>query len=78
MLQSSGQQGQDSQPSGSCLTNLRLTPRCERAVRASHAIGARRRSGAREGVSGSPRGEAPRIETGPTVTGARDATESIE
>ena len=27
----------------------------------SHAIGARRRSGARERVSGSPRGEAPRI-----------------
>jgi hypothetical protein len=27
----------------------------------SHANGARRRSGARESVSGSPRGEAPRI-----------------
>src|SRR6476659_7988124 len=34
---------------------------CERAPRASHANGARRRSGARESVSGSPRGEAPRI-----------------
>jgi hypothetical protein len=34
---------------------------CERAWRASHAIGARRRSGARERVSGSPRGEAPRM-----------------
>src|SRR5262252_10451435 len=33
----------------------------ERAPRASHANGARRRSGARESVSGSPRGEAPRI-----------------
>src|SRR4051812_21049815 len=32
----------------------------ERVPRASHAIGARRRSGARERVSGSPRGEAPR------------------
>src|SRR6476659_9108 len=32
----------------------------ERGPRASHAIGARRRSGARERVSGSPRGEAPR------------------
>ena len=32
----------------------------ERARRASHANGARRRSGARESVSGSPRGEAPR------------------
>jgi tRNA 2-thiocytidine biosynthesis protein TtcA len=30
---------------------------------ASHANGARRRSGARESVSGSPRGEAPRIKT---------------
>ena len=36
-------------------------PRSERALRASHAIGAGRRSGARERVSGSPRGEAPRI-----------------
>src|SRR5437867_4721690 len=33
----------------------------ERASRASHANGARRRSGARESVSGSPRGEAPRM-----------------
>ncbi len=33
----------------------------ERAWRASHANGARRRSGARERVWGSPRGEAPRI-----------------
>jgi ABC-2 type transport system permease protein len=33
----------------------------ERAQRVSHAHGARRRSGARERVSGSPRGEAPRI-----------------
>ena len=32
----------------------------ERAQRASHANGARRRSGARESVWGSPRGEAPR------------------
>src|SRR6476659_2145334 len=32
----------------------------ERAARASHAIGARRRNGARERVSGSPRGNAPR------------------
>ena len=32
------------------LYNLTLTPRCERAVRASHAIGARRRSGERERV----------------------------
>ena len=37
-------------PIRSCLINLTLTPRCERAVRASHAIGARRRSGARERV----------------------------
>jgi MFS family permease len=32
----------------------------ERAQRVSHANGARRRSGARESVSGSPRGDAPR------------------
>jgi hypothetical protein len=32
----------------------------ERKQRVSHANGARRRSGARESVSGSPRGEAPR------------------
>ena len=32
------------------LINLMLVPRCERAVRASHAPGARRRSGARERV----------------------------
>src|SRR6266540_4940710 len=37
----------------------------ERAWRVSHAIGARRRSGARERVSGSPRGEAPRIRLEP-------------
>src|SRR3954471_14588444 len=40
------------------------TPRtssCERAQRMSHGNGARRRSGARESVSGSPRGEAPRL-----------------
>src|SRR3954471_4138093 len=40
------------------------TPRtssCERAQRVSHENGARRRSGARESVSGSPRGEAPRM-----------------
>jgi UDP-N-acetylmuramate-alanine ligase len=35
--------------------------RSERAERVSHATGARRRSGARERVWGSPRGEAPRI-----------------
>jgi hypothetical protein len=34
---------------------------CERASRASHANGASRRSGERESVWGSPRGEAPRI-----------------
>jgi len=34
---------------------------CERASRASHANGASRRSGERESVSGSPRGEAPRM-----------------
>ena len=34
----------------SCLINLSLVPRCERASRASHASGARRRSGARERV----------------------------
>ena len=34
----------------SCLINLTLVPRCERASRASHASGARRRSGARERV----------------------------
>src|SRR3954471_15905640 len=33
----------------------------ERASRASHATGASRRSGERESVQGSPRGEAPRI-----------------
>jgi peptidoglycan/xylan/chitin deacetylase (PgdA/CDA1 family) len=43
------------------LTNPTLAPRCEQAWRASHAIGARRRSGARERVAGSPRGEAPRM-----------------
>src|SRR6185436_6831321 len=43
------------------LINLPLDPRSERAARASHANGARRRSGARESVSGSPRGEAPRM-----------------
>ena len=37
---------------------LRL--RRERAPQASHAKGARRRSGARKSVSGSPRGDAPR------------------
>src|SRR4051794_13880678 len=42
------------------LINHRSLPR-ERAQRASHAIGARRRSGARERVSGSPRDEAPRM-----------------
>src|SRR5215216_6263569 len=35
--------------------------RRERAPRASHANGASRRSGERESVSGSPRGEAPRL-----------------
>ena len=40
--------------------NLLRVARSERALRASHAIGARRRSGARERVLGSPRGEAPR------------------
>jgi len=34
---------------------------CERASRASHATGASRRSGERESVWGSPRGEAPRM-----------------
>jgi hypothetical protein len=36
--------------SASCLINLTLVTKCERAVRASHATGARRRSGARESV----------------------------
>ena len=36
---------------------------CERASRASHANGASRRSGERESVWGSPRGEAPRMRT---------------
>src|SRR6186713_1135778 len=35
--------------------------RSARATRASHANGASRRSGERESVSGSPRGEAPRM-----------------
>src|SRR5687768_18440308 len=40
----------------------RQTLRCLRAsARASHANGARRRSGARESVWGSPRGGAPRL-----------------
>jgi hypothetical protein len=34
----------------SCLINLTLVTRCERAWRASHATGARRRRGARERV----------------------------
>jgi hypothetical protein len=34
----------------SCLRNLTLAPECERASRASHATGARRRSGARASV----------------------------
>jgi hypothetical protein len=38
-----------------------MNERSERAQRVSHANGARRRSGARERVSGSPRGEAPRM-----------------
>src|SRR5215216_4369203 len=37
----------------------------ERAQRVSHATGALRRSGARASVSGSPRGEAPRIRLEP-------------
>jgi len=41
--------------------NLPLGTGCERARRASHANGPRRRSDARESVSGSPRGEAPRL-----------------
>ena len=40
--------------------NLTCEVEGERAERASHASGARRRSGARERVSGSPRGDAPR------------------
>src|SRR5262249_19621015 len=43
------------------LINLVLVHRCERASRASHATGASRRSGERGRVSGSPRGEAPRL-----------------
>ena len=46
------------------LINLTLVPRCERGSRAMHATGARQRRGARERVSGSPRGEAPRIRLG--------------
>src|SRR5262245_60355999 len=38
-----------------------MVARRERAPRVSLANGARRRSGARESVSGSPRGEAPRL-----------------
>jgi hypothetical protein len=47
------------------VTDLTLVPKCERALRASHATGARRRSGARERVYGSPRGEAPRLRLKP-------------
>ena len=42
-------------------TPERSHERCERAKRVSHANGASRRSGERESVSGSPRGEAPRL-----------------
>src|SRR5262245_55308927 len=45
----------------SCLIRLTLGQKCERALRASHGTGARRRSGARGLVWGSPRGEAPRL-----------------
>jgi hypothetical protein len=41
--------------------DLSLSAPSERAQHASHANGARRRSGARESVWGSPRGEAPRL-----------------
>ena len=48
-----------------CPSGRRLTivahERANERQRVSHANGARRRSGARESVSGSPRGEAPRL-----------------
>jgi copper homeostasis protein len=50
-----------------------MSPPRERAPRASHANGARRRSGARERVSGSPRGEAPRIRLEVIVQSLEDA-----
>ena len=46
---------------GSDLMHLSLVEDTSERSEASHANGARRRSGARESVSGSPRGEAPRL-----------------
>ena len=58
-----------SKPSDKSLTPV---PRCERAWRASHATGARRRSDVRESVCGSPRGEAPRDQTSEVGDGPVD------
>jgi signal transduction histidine kinase len=61
--------------------DLSLSAPSERAQHASHANGARRRSGARESVWGSPGGEAPRINTdevGRAVEAFNDMADQLE